>query len=414
MTTLAYRTLRACLFALSTTTLAANQAVATGNTFETAQSIELNRRYEGSLPISQGRHCYRMAVPNGKRVTIQSSNNYGVVFVSAYTGHGQLMVGETQILSSYQPNVLLQTEETDGSVMVCIDSDTAQRQKDHNYSLQVSIAGESTVAQKPTIKISPVVAAKPTGKIPTASQSVVPVAVVIRPNRPPATRIAASMIEPVSTIPVELPIMVAKQTIYQPLPVKKVPRTKAKAKKAAVLSSNVAKISRTNPLVVVAKAPDFLSYPQTKTRKSEERESSVSAYVNTPLLLAANSRSFDRTRDARLTGDTGGNFTTARYLIPDQVYSGFLNAGAGDKRDCYIYSDLPQGSRLKMAVASNGGALGVSVYGDKGSILIGQSYMVNQQGSFKTKATGGDVLVCIDTDGEKSDHQYTFSATVQP
>jgi hypothetical protein len=406
MTTLTrYRSLWACFLALSSPVLVANQVGATGNNFETAKLIELNQRYEGSLPVSQGRHCYRLDVPSGKKVAIQSSNNYGAVFVSAYTGRGSLMIGETQILSSFQPNGTLQTEETDGSVMVCIDSDTAQRQRDHNYSLQINIVGETAVANKPAVKLPTIVAAKPVAK----PAVVVATKPVVAPDpRPPATRTEASLRE-VAAVPaqVTIPVIVAKKNLNQPLTAKKSARSRPQK------VERVAKVSQANPLIVVAKAPDFLSYPQTKTRKSAERETSVSSYVNSPLLLAANSRSFDRARDGRLTGDAGGTFNTARYVVPDQMYGGFLNAKGSDSRDCYIYSDLPQGSRLKVAFANNEGILGASAYSDKGSILVGQSYIINQQGFLKTEATGGDVMVCMDTDGEKSDHQYTFSAQVE-
>jgi hypothetical protein len=389
-------------------------AGATGNNFETAKLIELNQRYEGSLPVSQGRHCYRLDVPSGKKVAIQSSNNYGAVFVSAYTGRGSLMIGETQILSSFQPNVQLQTEETDGSVMVCIDSDTAQRQRDHNYSLQINIVGETALAKKPVVKFPTAVATQPTVKQPPviAAQPVVePAPVAKKPTRPPTSRIQASMME-VSAVPEQraiIPVIVAKKNPNQSLTTKKPTRSKpAKSK-----PTKVARFTPVNLPIVVAQAPDVRSYPQTKTRKSEERETVVSAYANSPLLLAANSRSFDQSRDGRLTGDAGGTFSTARYVVPNQMYGGFLNAKGSDRRDCYIYSDLPQGSRLKLAFANNDGILGASAYSDKGSILIGQSYIINQQGLLKTETTGGDVMVCMDTDGDKSDHQYTFSAQVE-
>ena len=121
-----YRHLWACFLALSTTAVVADRAAATGNntgnTFDTAKAIDLNQKYEGSLPVGQGRHCYRVDVPSGKKVAIQGSNNYGSVFVSAYTGHGNLLIGETQILSSFQKTGKVETEETDGGVMVCVDS----------------------------------------------------------------------------------------------------------------------------------------------------------------------------------------------------------------------------------------------------------------------------------------------------
>jgi hypothetical protein len=327
-----YRHLWACFLALSTTALVANRATATGNNFDTAQSIDLNQRYEGSLPVGQGRHCYRLNVPSGKKVTIQGSNNYGAVFVSAYTGRGNLLIGETQILSSFQPTAQVQTEETDGSVMVCVDSDTAQSQKEHRYSLQVAVAGENAVAKAP---------AKP-----------VPVAVRVATTQPK------------------------------------------------------------NPLVVVARAPETL-YPQPKTRKTEARESQVSPYVNSPLQLAANSRSFDQGKDGGNSGDAGNSFQTARVVTSEQMYGGYLNAKGKDDRDCYVYSDLPSGSKLRLAVANNDGILGISAYSDRGSILIGQTYIINQQGTLLTEATSGDVMVCMDTDGEKSDHQYTFNGRVE-
>jgi hypothetical protein len=408
----------ACFLALSSPALLLKPAAATGNNFETAKAIGLNQRYEGSLPVSQGRHCYRVDVPNGKKVAIKSSNNYGSVFVSAYTGHGNLMIGETQILSSYQPDAFLQTEETDGSVMVCIDSDMAQRQRDHHYSLEVSILGNTAVAKKPTVKLPSAVAIQPAAKPATvvaAKPAVTPVPVEKKPLWPTTFKFAASMRE-VSATPeqITLPVIVAKQTYNQPPLVAKKPTKIATPKKVVqtVAKQRISQVSATNPLVVVSQAPDFMSYPQTKTRKSEERESSVSSFISSPLLLAANSRSFDRDRDAYLTGDSGGNFGTARYVVPNQMYGGFLNAKGSDARDCYIYSGLPKGSRLKVAFANNDGILGASAYSDKGSILIGQSYIVNQQGSLKTEATSGDVMVCLDTDGEKSDHQYTFSARV--
>ncbi len=343
-----YRHLWVCFLALSTTALVADRAAATvsntsnntGNTFETAKAIDLNQRYEGSLPVGQGRHCYRVDVPSGKRVAIQGSNNYGSVFVSAYTGHGNLLIGETQILSSFQKTGQVETEETDGGVMVCVDSDTVQRQQEHRYTLQIAVAG---AVQSPLPPKTPVKA----------------VAVPL-----------AKIITPANTRP-------------------------------------------KNPLVVVAKAPEVILYPQVKTRKSDTHESPVSPYVNSSMQLAANSRSFDRAKDGGISGDTGNNFQTARAVMPEQMYGGYLNARGKDDRDCYVYAGVPNGGRLKVNVANNDGILGISAYSDHGSILIGQTYIINQQGILQTEATNGDVMVCMDTDGEKSDHQYTFNGRVE-
>jgi hypothetical protein len=344
-----YRHLWACFLALSTTALVADRAAATGNntgnTFDTAKAIDLNQRYEGSLPVGQGRHCYRVNVPSGKKVAIQGSNNYGSVFVSAYTGHGNLLIGETQILSSFQKTGQVETEETDGGVMVCVDSDTAQRQQEHRYSLQIAVAGTTVVAQAP-----PKAPAK-------ASVKAVPAPL-------------AKIITPSNTRP-------------------------------------------KNPLVVVARAPEIILYPQVKARKSDTRESPVSPYVNSSMQLAANSRSFDRAKDGGIGGDAGNNFQTARAVVPEQMHGGYLNARGKDDRDCYIYTGVPNGSKLKVNVANNDGILGISAYSDRGSILIGQKYIINQQGILQTEATSGDVMVCMDTDGEKSDHQYTFNGRVE-
>jgi hypothetical protein len=345
-----YRHLWACFLALSTTALVAERAAATsnntGNTFDTAKAIDLNQRYEGSLPVGQGRHCYRVDVPSGKKVAIQGSNNYGSVFVSAYTGHGNLLIGETQILSSFQKTGQVETEETDGGVMVCVDSDMAQHQQEHRYSLQIAVVGENVVAQSP--------------------------------HSPAKAPIKA----PIKALPTAL---------------------------AATPSNTRPK----NPLVVVAIAPETILYPQLKTRKSETRESPVSPYVNSSMQLAANSRSFDRAKDGGIAGDTGNNFQTARAVTPEQMYGGYLNAKGKDDRDCYVYSNVPSGSKLKVNVANNDGILGISAYSDHGSILIGQTYIINQQGILQTEATNGDVMVCMDTDGEKSDHQYTFNGRVE-
>ncbi len=346
-----YRPLWACFLALSTTALIADRAAATGNntgnTFDTAKAIDLNQRYEGSLPVGQGRHCYRVDVPSGKKVAIQGSNSYGSVFVSAYTGHGNLLIGETQILSSFQKTGKVETEETDGGVMVCVDSDTAQRQQEHRYSLQIAVLGETVVAKSPL--------------------------------PPPKAPIKA----PAKAVPV-----VAKITIPA--------NTRPK-----------------NPLVVVARASEIILYPQVKTRKSETRESSVSPYVNSAMQLAANSRSFDRAKDGGIGGDAGNNFQTARAVTLEQMYGGYLNARGKDDRDCYVYASVSNGGKLKVNVANNDGILGISAYSDHGSILIGQTYIINQQGVLQTEATNGDVMVCMDTDGEKSDHQYTFNGRVE-
>jgi hypothetical protein len=95
------------------------------------------------------------------------------------------------------------------------------------------------------------------------------------------------------------------------------------------------------------------------------------------------------------------------------MYGGYLNARGKDDRDCYVYAGVPNGGKLKVNVANNDGILGISAYSDHGSILIGQTYIINQQGILQTEATNGDVMVCMDTDGEKSDHQYTFNGRVE-
>lgn len=140
-----FRQAWACWPALLSTGVIATPAGAVGNNFDNAMAIELNRLYEGSLPVGQGRHCYRLAVPHGQKITIRGSNNYGTVFISAYTGRGQLLIGEAQILSSFQPTTTIKTEESDGSVMVCVDSDMAQGQRNqaHRYSLQLALADET-------------------------------------------------------------------------------------------------------------------------------------------------------------------------------------------------------------------------------------------------------------------------------
>jgi hypothetical protein len=320
-----YRHAWACWLALLTAGTITSPATAAGNNFENAQAIELNRLYEGSLPVGQGRHCYRLAVPHGQKVAIRGSNNYGTVFVSAYTGRGQLLIGETQILSSYQPTATVKTEESDGSVMVCVDSDVAQSQlnQSHRYSLQVALDHGGTT--------------------PVLSQ------------------------RPVPAQPVQKPLAVARE----------------------------------------------VRGLQPKARKIENRDLLTSPYATSSLMLAANSRSFDRRRDGGANGDAGNSFRTAQPVSSGQMYGGFLNAAGRDDRDCYVYSDLPSGSKLQVAVANNGGILGISAYSEEGKILIGQTYIINQEGMLKTEATRGNVMVCMDTDGEKSDHQYTFSGQVR-
>jgi hypothetical protein len=354
-----------CFLALSTTALVADRAAATssttGNTFDTARAIDLNQRHEGTLPVGQGRHCYRANVPSGKKVAIQGSNNYGSVFVSAYTGQGNLLIGETQILSSFQKTGKVETEETDGAVMVCVDSDMVQRQQEHRYSLQIAVSGETVVVKAPP-KALPVV----------------------------TTKIALS-------------------------PLKAAPIRVAKLASVPVIKPKINSINTRpkNHLVVVARTSDIILYPQLKTRKSETRESQVSPYVNSSLQLAANSRSFDRAKDGGNGGDAGNSFQTARAVAPEQMYGGYLNAKGKDDRDCYVYTDVPNGGKLKVNIANNDGILGISAYSDHGKILIGQTYLVNQQGVLKTETTNGDVMVCMDTDGEKSDHQYTFNGHVE-
>jgi hypothetical protein len=315
-----YRHAWACWLALLSVGTTATQASAAGNNFENAPAIELNRLYEGSLPVGQGRHCYRLSVPQGQKLAIRGSNNYGTVFVSAYTGRGQLLIGETQILSSFQPTATVRTEETDGSVMVCVDSDAAQAQSNqsHRYSLQVAMANTvpTPTAQRPRLQTQTVAARE-------------------------------------------------------------------------------------------------IRYPQPKARKIESRDLPTSPYADSPLQLAANSRSFDRRRDGGKQGDAGNSFATAQPVVQSQMYGGFLNAASRDDRDCYMYSDLPSGSKLKVAIANNDGILGISAYSEEGKILIGQTYIVKQQGLLQTEATSGNVMVCMDTDGEKSDHQYTFSGQVR-
>jgi hypothetical protein len=294
------------------------------NSYNTAKVIELDRVQEGTLPVSQGRQCFQVNVPEGKRVSIRGSNDHGTVFFSAYTSRGQVLIGETQVLASFQPYGVVETEENDGSVMVCIDSDTAQRRTAHRYSLQVSLAGS-----KPTL-IASAASLRGLGK------------------------------------PVE----------------------KAEKQPAQI-------------------------YPQPKFRQPESGKQQSSPFVDSPLQLAANSRSFVLNRDGGSPGDAGNNAKTAHEAVPNQMYSGYLNASLNDDRDCYNYPDLPVNSKLQVAVANNSGILGISAYSEAGKILIGQAYMINQQTQLETEATSGNVMVCLDTDGEKTDHQYTFEAQIK-
>jgi hypothetical protein len=295
------------------------------NSYDTAKTIELDRIQEGTLPVNQGRQCFQVNVPEGKRVSIRGSNNYGTVFFSAYTSRGQVLIGETQVLASFQPYGVVETEENDGSVMVCIDSDTAQRRTAHKYSLQVSLLGV-----KPTL----------------------------------------------------------------------------------IASSQIVRGLEKQPEKPAPKQPRQI-YPQPKSRQIETGKLSSSPYVDSPLQLAANSRSFAVGRDGDSKGDAGNNAKTARLVSTNQMYSGYLNASRNDDRDCYTYPDLPANSKLQVAVANNDGILGISAYSDEGKILIGQTYMINQQSTLETEATSGNVMVCLDTDGEKSDHQYTFEAQIK-
>jgi hypothetical protein len=290
-----------------------------GNSYDTAKVIELNRIQEGTLPISQGRQCFQVNVPDGKRVSIRGSNNYGTVFFSAYTSQGQVLIGETQVLASFQPYGVVETEENDGSVMVCIDSDTTQRTAAHRYSLQVSLLSPTLVASAGSLR------------------------------------------------------GIGKQIEKQPIQI----------------------------------------YPQPKSRQAEPKKSQKFSPVELPLQLAANSKAFALNRDGGTLGDAGNNPTTARLVALNQRYSGYLNASRQDDRDCYTYADLPTGKKLRVAVANNEGILGISAYSEEGKILIGQTYMINQQTALETEAASGNIMVCLDTDGEKSDHQYTFEAQIK-
>ncbi len=128
------------------------------------------------------------------------------------------------------------------------------------------------------------------------------------------------------------------------------------------------------------------------------------------LQQAAQSQSFAIGQDGGSIGDTGNNLATARPVSLNQMYSGYLHASGGDDRDCYTYKDLPPNSKLQVAVANHQGILGISAYSTNGQILIGQMYMVNQPTILQTENTSGQVMVCLDNDGEKSNHQYTFEA----
>jgi hypothetical protein len=132
--------------------------------------------------------------------------------------------------------------------------------------------------------------------------------------------------------------------------------------------------------------------------------------IVSPLQQAAQSQSFAIGRDGGSDGDTGNNFATARPVSLNQMYSGYLNASRGDDRDCYTYKDLPPNSKLQVAAANHQGILGISAYSANGQILIGQMYMVNQPNTLITEIASGQVMVCLDNDGEKSNHQYTFEA----
>jgi hypothetical protein len=132
--------------------------------------------------------------------------------------------------------------------------------------------------------------------------------------------------------------------------------------------------------------------------------------IISPLQQAVQSQSFAIGQDGGNEGDTGNDFATARPVSLNQMYSGYLNASSGDDRDCYTYKDLPTNSKLQVTVANHQGILGISAYNANGKILIGQMYMVNQPTILKTEITNGQVMVCLDNDGEKSNHQYTFEA----
>jgi hypothetical protein len=287
------------------------------NSYETAQVIALDHLQEGTLPVGQGRQCFQVNVPEGQRVSIRGRNDYGTVFFSAYTSRGQVLIGETQVLASFQPSGLVETEENDGTVMACIDSDMADRHTAHRYSLQVSL-----LAVQPNW------------------------AVTNRPN----------------------------QQIEQ--------------------------------------RSDSIDH-QSKSRPVKTGKLPTAPAVESPLQLAANSRFFAVGRDGGVAGDAGNKAATARRVSVNHRYSGYLNASRGDDRDCYTYPDLPTGSQLRVTVANNDGILGISAYSADGKILIGQTYMINQQTTLETESTSGNVMVCLDTDGEKSDHQYTFEAQIK-
>ncbi len=151
------------------------------------------------------------------------------------------------------------------------------------------------------------------------------------------------------------------------------------------------------------------SNPVGDSQIAEISKSATSAIVS-PLQQAAQSQSFVVGQDGGMIGDTGNNLATARSVSLNQMYSGYLHASSDDNRDCYTYKDLPPNSKLQVSVANHQGILGISAYRSDGQILIGQMYMVNQPTTLKTENTSGQVMVCLDNDGEKSNHQYTFEA----
>lgn len=155
------------------------------------------------------------------------------------------------------------------------------------------------------------------------------------------------------------------------------------------------------------------SKPVGATQIAETKGITLPAIVS-PLQQAAQSQSFVTGQDGGSDGDTGNNFATARPVYLNQMYSGYLNASNTDDRDCYTYKDLPPNSKLQVAVANHQGILGISAYSNNGKILIGQMYMVNQPTILNTEITSGQAMVCLDNDGEKSNHQYTFEARLTP
>jgi hypothetical protein len=140
-------TLLGSIFALLLVPATTPAIAQVGSSYATAKVIELDRQEEGTLPIGQGRKCFQAKTPAGQRLLIRGRNDHGTVFFSAYTNRGQILIGETQVLAAMQPEGVIETEENDGSVMVCIDSDTASRTVAHRYSLQVSLLG--SVGAKP-------------------------------------------------------------------------------------------------------------------------------------------------------------------------------------------------------------------------------------------------------------------------